>query len=110
MQRFTDQLFAVIAKLTPMAIFDILVVSVFIYIFIINIRGRRAAQIVSGMFILTCAYLGSVAFHYNQRADVMLGEISDRHQDFFGSLTTLESAPKGEDAGAADAGQYAPDL
>ncbi len=63
MQTFFDQLSAVIAKLTPMAALDILVVSAFIYIFIINIRGRRAAQIVSGMFILTCAYLASVWFH-----------------------------------------------
>jgi len=62
MQRLMDQIVSVFGKLTPMAAIDILLVSVFIYIFIINIRGRRAAQIVSGMLILLCAYLGSVWF------------------------------------------------
>ncbi|MBM3761995.1 MAG: TIGR00159 family protein [Acidobacteria bacterium] len=60
MQRILDQLSSVFVKLTPMAVLDILVVSLFIYIFIINIRGRRAAQIASGMLILLCAYLASV--------------------------------------------------
>lgn len=62
MQRLLDHTLSVFAKLTPMAILDILLVAVFIYIFIINIRGRRAAQIVSGLLILLGAYLASVWF------------------------------------------------
>jgi diadenylate cyclase len=62
MQRIFDQLSEAFSKLTLMAALDILLVSIFIYIFIINIRGRRAAQILSGMLILLCAYLGSVWF------------------------------------------------
>ena len=60
MQRILDQFAGAIAKLTPMAALDIFVVSVFVYIFIINIRGRRAAQIVSGILILLFAYLASI--------------------------------------------------
>lgn len=63
MQRFLEPFSGVFTKLTPVALLDILLVSVFIYIFIINIRGRRAAQIVSGMVILLAAYLGSVWLH-----------------------------------------------
>ena len=60
MQRILEQFSGAFAKLTPMAALDIFVVSVFVYIFIINIRGRRAAQIVTGILILLCAYLASV--------------------------------------------------
>ena len=60
MQRLLEQFAGAFAKLTPMAALDIFVVSVFVYIFIINIRGRRAAQIVSGILILLFAYLASV--------------------------------------------------
>ena len=60
MQKILDQFAGASAKLTPMAALDIFVVSVFVYIFIINIRGRRAAQIVSGILILLFAYLASV--------------------------------------------------
>lgn len=63
MQRFLDQFVSVFAKLTPLAALDILIVAFFIYIFIINIRGRRAAQIASGMLILLCAYIASVWLH-----------------------------------------------
>lgn len=63
MQQLLDQLRAVLPKLTPVAVFDILLVSVFIYIFIINIRGRRAAQIATGMMMLLLAYVASVKFN-----------------------------------------------
>jgi diadenylate cyclase len=63
MTRILDQFTAVFSKLTPMAVLDILLVAGFIYIFLINIRGRRAAQILSGMLILLAAYLASVWFH-----------------------------------------------
>ncbi len=49
-----------IAKLTWLAALDILIVAAFVYIFIINIRGRRAAQVISGLMILLCAYIASV--------------------------------------------------
>jgi diadenylate cyclase len=60
MQRFWDFVALTMAKMTPMAVLDILLVSVFLYIFIINVRGRRAAQIISGMLILLCAYIASL--------------------------------------------------
>jgi diadenylate cyclase len=60
MQRFWDFFASTMAKMTPMALLDILLVSVFLYIFIINVRGRRAAQIISGMLILLCAYIASL--------------------------------------------------
>lgn len=62
MNRFSDFFSTTLSKLTPMAIVDILLVAGFIYIFIINIRGRRAAQVVSGLMILLCAYIASVWF------------------------------------------------
>ncbi len=62
MHNFLEQLKETIGKFTPIAALDVLLVSIFIYIFIINIRGRRAAQIVSGMAILICAYIASVWF------------------------------------------------
>lgn len=48
------------AKLTPIAVVDIVVVATFLYVFIINVRGRRAAQVISGILILLFAYIASV--------------------------------------------------
>lgn len=62
MQRFLDRFMDTFSKFTPMAALDVLLVAAFVYLFIVNIRGRRAAQIVSGMLILLCAYLASVWF------------------------------------------------
>ena len=62
MPRLLEQFAGSFSKFTPMAALDVLLVAAFIYIFIINIRGRRAAQIASGMLILLCAYLASVWF------------------------------------------------
>jgi diadenylate cyclase len=54
---FTSNTFA---KLTPIAVLDILVVATFLYVFIINVRGRRAAQVISGILILLFSYIASV--------------------------------------------------
>lgn len=51
---------ATFAKLTPIAVVDIVVVATFLYVFIINVRGRRAAQVISGILILLFAYIASV--------------------------------------------------
>jgi diadenylate cyclase len=60
MDRLTEFFSITFSKLTALAILDILIVAVFIYVFIINIRGRRAAQVISGLMILLCAYIASV--------------------------------------------------
>jgi diadenylate cyclase len=60
MDKVWEVLAATFAKLTPLAILDILLVAGFIYLFISHIRGRRAAQVISGLMILLCAYLVSV--------------------------------------------------
>jgi diadenylate cyclase len=50
----------VFAKLTPMAIIDILAVAFLIYQFILIVRGRRAAHVLTGLWILVFAYLIAV--------------------------------------------------
>jgi diadenylate cyclase len=50
----------VFAKLTPIAIIDILAVAFLIYQFILTVRGRRAAHVLTGLWILVFAYLISV--------------------------------------------------
>ena len=47
-------------KLTPTAIIDILVVAALIYQFILIVRGRRAAHILTGLWILGLIYLVAV--------------------------------------------------
>ncbi|HUA84100.1 MAG TPA: diadenylate cyclase CdaA [Bryobacteraceae bacterium] len=47
-------------KLTPRAILDILAVAVLIYQFILIVRGRRAAHILTGLWILGLVYLAAV--------------------------------------------------
>lgn len=49
-------------KLTPTAVVDILCVSVLIYQFFLIVRGRRAAHILVGVFILSLVYIASIAF------------------------------------------------
>jgi diadenylate cyclase len=51
---------AVFAKLTPIAIIDILAVAFLIYQFILIVRGRRAAHVLTGLWILVVAYLIAV--------------------------------------------------
>lgn len=53
----TLQIFA--SKLTLNAVIDILLVAALVYHLVVNIRGRRAAQILIGMLVLLCIYVGS---------------------------------------------------
>jgi len=46
-------------KLTLTAVIDILLVAAMVYHLVVNIRGRRAAQILIGMLVLLCVYVGS---------------------------------------------------
>jgi diadenylate cyclase len=50
----------VFAKLTPVAIVDILAVAFLIYQFILIVRGRRAAHVLTGLWILVAVYLIAV--------------------------------------------------
>jgi diadenylate cyclase len=51
---------AVFAKLTPIAILDIVAVAFLIYQFILIVRGRRAAHVLTGLWILVVIYLIAV--------------------------------------------------
>jgi len=53
----------VIPKLTFTSVIDILVVAVLIYQFLMIIRGRRAAYVLSGLWILAIAYLVAMYAH-----------------------------------------------
>jgi len=57
---FIADLAPVFAKLTPIAIIDILAVAFLIYQFILIVRGRRAAHVLTGLWILVLAYLIAV--------------------------------------------------
>ena len=46
-------------KLTLTAVIDILLVAGLVYHLVVNIRGRRSAQILIGMLVLLCVYVGS---------------------------------------------------
>ncbi len=48
------------SKITIITVFDITLVAILIYQFAINVRGRRAAQILLGLFILLGAYLAAL--------------------------------------------------
>jgi diadenylate cyclase len=52
--------FAALPKFTMTTAFDILIVAVLIYQFILIVRGRRAAHILAGVGILALVYLGSI--------------------------------------------------
>ncbi|HLJ14373.1 MAG TPA: diadenylate cyclase CdaA [Bryobacteraceae bacterium] len=56
----SSPLISSIPKLTPTAIIDILAVAFLIYQFIMIIRGRRAAHILTGIWILVMVYLVAV--------------------------------------------------
>lgn len=53
----------VIPKLTFISVIDILVVAILIYQFLVIIRGRRAAYVLSGLWVLTVAYLAAMYLH-----------------------------------------------
>src|SRR5271169_6716517 len=50
----------VVARVTPIAIVDILAVALLIYQFIVIVRGRRAAHVLTGLWILVLIYLIAV--------------------------------------------------
>src|SRR6266404_7378754 len=50
----------VIPKLTITAVIDILAVAILIYQFILIVRGRRAAHVLTGLWILGVIYLIAV--------------------------------------------------
>lgn len=58
-----DFLAPALTKLSPTAILDILAVAVLIYQFILIIRGRRAAHILTGLWILGLTYFIAVWAH-----------------------------------------------
>jgi len=49
-----------IPQLTPARVIDILAVAYLIYQFVAIVRGRRAAHILSGLWILAVIYLMAV--------------------------------------------------
>jgi diadenylate cyclase len=53
----------VIPKLTFTSVIDILVVAILIYQMLLIIRGRRAAYVLSGLWVLTVAYLVAMYAH-----------------------------------------------
>jgi diadenylate cyclase len=52
--------FAALPKFTMTTAFDILVVAILIYQFILIVRGRRAAHILAGVGILALVYVGAI--------------------------------------------------
>jgi diadenylate cyclase len=63
MMRFPDLPIADMPALTLTSAIDILVVAVLIYQFIVIVRGRRAAHILTGIGVLVAIYLLSVWIH-----------------------------------------------
>ena len=57
---YTAPLHSTIPKLTPMAVLDICVTAFLVYQFLMIVRGRRAAQVLSGIFVLLVLYLASL--------------------------------------------------
>src|SRR5258708_29351000 len=53
----------VIPKLTFTSVIDILVVAVLIYQLLLIVRGRRAAYVLSGLWVLTIVYLIAMYAH-----------------------------------------------
>ena len=57
---YTAPLHSTIPKLTPMAVLDICVTAFLVYQFLMIVRGRRAAHVLSGIFVLLVLYLASL--------------------------------------------------
>src|SRR5579862_5172896 len=68
-----DILVPVIPKLTIGAIIDILAVAVLIYQFILIVRGRRAANILTGLWMLGVVYLIAVVARLELLRSVLAG-------------------------------------
>jgi diadenylate cyclase len=64
MPRFLEPMLSPLwAKFTPLAALDILAVAFLIYQFIVIVRGRRAAHVLTGLWILVVIYLIAVWAH-----------------------------------------------
>ncbi len=59
-RQIVEQFHAIAPKLTVTAIIDILAVAFLIYQFIVIVRGRRAAHVLTGLWILVVVYLIAV--------------------------------------------------
>jgi diadenylate cyclase len=66
-------LLPIISKLTVLSVVDILVVAVLIYQFIMIVRGRRAAPILTGIGVLLVMYLAAVWAHLDLLRSVLAG-------------------------------------
>ena len=62
-----------IPKLTITAVIDILAVAFLVYQFILIVRGRRAAHVLTGIWILLVFYLIAVAAHLQLLRSVLAG-------------------------------------
>jgi len=62
----------IFAKLTWRSLIDILVVAIFIYQFVLIIRGRHAAHMLTGICVLVALYLAAVWLHL----DLLRGMLS----------------------------------
>lgn len=56
-------LHAILSKLTPLAIVDILAIAVLIYQFVLVVRGRQVAHILTGLCVLVVMYLVAIRLH-----------------------------------------------
>src|SRR5258708_15780983 len=63
----------VIPKLTFTSVIDILVVAVLIYQLLLIIRGRRAAYVLSGLWVLVIGYLIAMYAHLELLRSVLAG-------------------------------------
>src|SRR5579872_6727644 len=66
-------LLPIVSKLTVMSVIDILAVAVLIYQFVLIIRGRRAAPILTGLGVLLVVYLVAVWAHLNLLRSALSG-------------------------------------
>ena len=57
---YTTPLHSTVPKLTPLSALDICVTAFLIYQFLMIVRGRRAAHVLSGIFVLLVLYLTSL--------------------------------------------------
>jgi len=66
-------LLPIISKLTLLSVIDILAVAVLIYQFIMAVRGRRAAPILTGIGVLLALYLIAIWAHLDLLRSVLAG-------------------------------------
>ncbi len=60
MQTLSTPIFTSLPKLTPLAVFDILVTAFFLYQLLTIVRGRRAERVLTGIWFLVLLYLVSL--------------------------------------------------